>query len=176
MSTPTAPGSPAWRRISDRAATVETWVAAALLAVLTLILLTQVFSRYVLDRPLGWTDELARFVFVWLVFIGSAALASENRHIAVTYFTDKLARSSQPWAVRLAALIVVVATGVTGWAAVSFVRAVSPLNAPATGISMGIVYAASAVGLLLIALQMLPYVITGESDEESIEEMLEAAT
>lgn len=165
-----------WERWQRMLHNVETWVSVALLVFLTLILLAQVVSRYVFDQPLGWSDELARFTFVWLVFIGAAAMASENRHIAVTYFTDKLPPRLHTWAVRLAAAIFMVAAGVTAFKAVSFVQAVWPLNSPANGISMGIVYAASAVGFTLMALHMVPYVVTGETHEETLDEMLEAAT
>ena len=47
-------------------------VAALLLAALFLTFLVQVFSRYVMQTPFGWTLELSLILWVWLVFFASA--------------------------------------------------------------------------------------------------------
>ena len=54
-----------WLRSAERAAAI---VAAALVAALFLVLLAGVAGRYVLGRPLAWSDELAVVLFIWLVF------------------------------------------------------------------------------------------------------------
>ncbi len=63
--------------------------------ILLIVLLTaaQVFSRYILKNPLGWTEELVRFVFIWSIFMG-AVIASKNRqHIRVETFHKYLSNS-----------------------------------------------------------------------------------
>ena len=56
--------------------------------VLLIFLLTaaQVFSRFILNNPLGWTEELVRFVFIWSVFWGAVILSKERQHIRVEIF------------------------------------------------------------------------------------------
>ena len=49
----------------------------------------QVLSRYVLEAPLPWTEELARFLLVWVAFLGSASVARRKMHIAVEFFSNK---------------------------------------------------------------------------------------
>ncbi|MFZ5942612.1 MAG: TRAP transporter small permease [Bacillota bacterium] len=70
--------------------------------ILTLIVITvmtvsaflQVIFRYVFAYPLIWTEEVARFMFVWLTFLGSAAAIRTKNHIAmdllVNFFPQKM--------------------------------------------------------------------------------------
>lgn len=50
----------------------------------------QVFSRYVLNNPLTWTSELARFLFIWLVFLSSSIVFRDRQHLSVDYFVKML--------------------------------------------------------------------------------------
>lgn len=49
----------------------------------------QVLSRYVLEAPLPWTEELARFLLVWVAFLGSASVTRRKMHIAVEFLSSK---------------------------------------------------------------------------------------
>jgi len=62
------------------------------LLVLALVIVTflQVFYRYVLARPLHWTDEAARYIFVWLCMLGAAVAVRRNAHVSLDYFALKL--------------------------------------------------------------------------------------
>jgi TRAP-type C4-dicarboxylate transport system permease small subunit len=68
-----------WLRSAEQAAA---YVAAALVAALFLVLLAGVGGRYVLGRPLAWSDELAVVLFVWLVFWTGAFVLSMREHVA----------------------------------------------------------------------------------------------
>ena len=49
---------------------VEKWVMIALVSLLITVTFLQVFSRYVLRNPFFWTEELARFLFIYVCMIG----------------------------------------------------------------------------------------------------------
>lgn len=68
---------------------IET-VAALLLCVATVVTLVQVVFRYGLNHSLPWPEEMARWAFVWLVFLGSAMLVRRGRHIAIDLFAGML--------------------------------------------------------------------------------------
>ena len=70
---------------------VET-VAAALLLSTVVIALIQVFCRYVLNNSLSWPEEMAKFAFVWFVFLGAAMVTRRSRHIVI----DLVPRSLSP--------------------------------------------------------------------------------
>lgn len=163
-----------YRRFKDWVTRTETVMAVALLVMLYLLLIAQVFFRYVLSSPLGWTEELARFTFVWLVFMGSALLAAKNSHIVVTFIADLFGRSVSTWVIRAAALIVTAAAAVVAWTSLDFVQATTNLLSPGIGVPMAYVYAAPAIGFLLVALHSLEFVITGRdpADSEDITEVV----
>lgn len=68
----------------------EQYLAGGLIAALFLVLNLQIFTRYVLGSPLSWTEEVARYLFVWMVFIGSAAAMLDRSHVAIEMFVDAL--------------------------------------------------------------------------------------
>jgi TRAP-type C4-dicarboxylate transport system permease small subunit len=65
-------------------------LTVTLLLLLNLVVGLQVFSRYVLNHSLSWSEELARYMFIWLVFTSAAIVLRKDRHIQVTAFVDKL--------------------------------------------------------------------------------------
>lgn len=56
-------------------------IAAALLAALFVTFLLQIFSRYVMAAPFGWTLELCLTLWIWLVFFGNAFVVRERDHV-----------------------------------------------------------------------------------------------
>lgn len=61
-----------------------------------------VFTRYVLGEQAKWTEELARFILVWVALLGGAVAFGTKGHLGVDYFVGKL----DPTARKLAAVIV----------------------------------------------------------------------
>ena len=64
----------------------EDWAAFALFWVMAAVVFYQVFTRYVMDDPAGWTEEIARYFLVAVVFVGAAMSVRKNNHIQVDYF------------------------------------------------------------------------------------------
>jgi TRAP-type C4-dicarboxylate transport system permease small subunit len=61
-----------------------------LLAVLVVFSSAQVFWRYVLNDPLTWTEEAARYTFVWLVFLATGAAFRDSKHMTADLFVSFL--------------------------------------------------------------------------------------
>ncbi|WP_223828066.1 TRAP transporter small permease [Vreelandella titanicae] len=80
---------------------------AALIGVITL----QIVSR-VLFTAVGWTEEVARFLLVWITFLAGTLAFQRGRHIAVTFVVDALPGRLRQIA-RIAALLVVLAFMIT---------------------------------------------------------------
>lgn len=59
-------------------------------AVLTLDVLWQVFTRFVLRKPCTWSEELAVFMIIWVALLGSAVALGRGAHLGVDYFVSKL--------------------------------------------------------------------------------------
>ena len=78
-------------------------VAAVLVVAEVAILLMGVVSRFVFDRPLVWSDELASLLFLWLAMIGAAIALSRGAHMRLSTVTAML---SPAWRLRFDALAV----------------------------------------------------------------------
>ncbi|RYE68949.1 MAG: TRAP transporter small permease subunit, partial [Oxalobacteraceae bacterium] len=87
-----APPQTVWLRgvaHGERLLALVTEVPAALLVVVEiLVLLSGVISRYVFHRPLGWTDELASMLFLWLAMLGAVIALRRSSHMRMTALVD----------------------------------------------------------------------------------------
>ena len=61
------------RRVAASLAAGVEHVCAALLAAMTTVILLGVTFRYVLEAPLAWSEELAKLLMLWIVFLGASA-------------------------------------------------------------------------------------------------------
>lgn len=113
-----------------------------------------VIFRYVLNDSLVWSEELARYLFIWIVFLGGAIGVRERSHIAVDVLRVRpgsrsrlaLERLAQAATLAFAALLVV-----PGW---RFVQVGMSNYSPALEIPMGLVYLAPVVGGGLIVVYL----------------------
>ena len=64
----------------------EAWVALVFFWALGLTVFTQFFTRYVLNDSAAWTEEIARYLLIAVVFIGAAVGVAKNNHIQVDFF------------------------------------------------------------------------------------------
>ncbi|HKK63386.1 MAG TPA: TRAP transporter small permease [Bacteroidales bacterium] len=64
----------------------------ALMSILVVDVLWQVFSRYVLSSPSSFTDELAGYLLIWVSLLGAAYVAGRQEHLAI----DLLLQRSKP--------------------------------------------------------------------------------
>jgi TRAP-type C4-dicarboxylate transport system permease small subunit len=76
-------------------------VAAALLAAMFLTFILQIFSRYVLVQPFGWTLEACLTLWVWIVFWGNAFVVRHDEHVTF----DVLYHAVRPGTRRIFALL-----------------------------------------------------------------------
>jgi len=144
-----------WLTVNRLLVRAESFVSAFFLVCLVALVLLHVFSRYLFETPLSWTEELARYAMIWLVFIAAAQITSGDGHIVITLVD----RFSSPLALKLfvilSRLTVFSACALLlpgGWRLVTTMMRVS---APASGIPLGYIYLAGLVGLFLIGVHSL---------------------
>lgn len=65
-------------------------VLAAMLSVLVFTVGANVVGRFVFNSSLAWADELSRFVFIWVIFLGAALAYFRDEHISVNILEEKL--------------------------------------------------------------------------------------
>jgi C4-dicarboxylate transporter DctQ subunit len=65
-------------------------LSALVLGAAVILVGLQVFLRYIFNSPLAWVEEVGRYLFIWSVFLGTAAALAEDRHIRITALIDRL--------------------------------------------------------------------------------------
>ena len=84
-----------WKNIKHFTATSLGWVAIAVFLVLVIDVLLGVFTRKILGDQVRWTEELARFLLVWIAFLGGAIAYLDDKHLGVDLLVDRIDPSAR---------------------------------------------------------------------------------
>jgi TRAP-type transport system small permease protein len=145
------------QRIQDgvaRLAVVNRAIATVLFALLTAVVALQVFSRFVIHAPLIWSEEVARFLFFWVVLLGAAISVKDRRHFVLDVTGGRISGGPAlrflldivPDVCVLGFSVLLLVEG-TGYAHVGVFRTASN-----SGVNMALVYAAIPTFALLSAI------------------------
>jgi TRAP-type C4-dicarboxylate transport system permease small subunit len=66
------------------------WLCALILGILVLDVGLGVFGRYVIELPVTWTEELARYLMIWAALLAVSSGVARREHVAVTALLDRL--------------------------------------------------------------------------------------
>ena len=128
----------------------------------------QVFARYILGDPPAWTEEVARYIFTWQIFLGAALAFGRGSHIVVDAVMAMLGqKASRIFATLsyLASLALMIPLVKFGFA---MVELTSNTWATASGVNIGVVYAAlpvgAAIGSLYLVLNLVHVVRGGDPE------------
>ncbi len=73
------------------------WILVAIMAAMTINVLWQVFSRFILGSPSSFTEELARYMLIWIGILGAAYVAGQKMHLAIDLLLTKLKGKSKTY-------------------------------------------------------------------------------
>lgn len=120
----------------------------------------QVFTRYVMNDPLFWTEEMVRYTTVWLTFVGAAAASLYGDHMDMNLFAEVKNPRFQAWHQACLQGIVLVFCVLIIWQGTKFCLLNGMQTAPATGLRMVWVYGATVVGGVLLAIVTVFKIVT----------------
>jgi TRAP-type C4-dicarboxylate transport system permease small subunit len=144
------------KRLAVVAGRVTDVLAIVLFVAMFSCVLAQVVFRYFLGSPLTWSDELARYLFVWCAFLGWAIAARRRSHLAVTIARERMSPRAQAALALVGALAALAFATVLVWHGVRIAGRNWDVEATALALTMGVVYAivplaALAVGCYAVA-------------------------
>ena len=132
-------------------------IATILLSVMTLLVLYQVFTRYVLNSPAAFTEELVRYFLFWTGFIGAAYAFITREHMCLVLFRDSLSpQKKRILMIAIDALILVFATFVITVGGFKLSLSAIKVFSALLGIPRSLVYAMAPIsGLFIIVAQII---------------------
>jgi TRAP-type transport system small permease protein len=129
----------------------EDWLAVGLFWVLGLVVFYQFFTRYALNDSASWTEEIARYLLIGVVFIGAAVSVRRNNHIQVDFCYRLVPRwLARTMATAVDAVRVVFLLGACALT-VQLMARIGSSRMAVVDLPMGIVYAAVLLGFALMA-------------------------
>ena len=130
-------------------------VVGIMFIAVVVLTIVQVFCRFALDRPLVWSEELARFILVWMTMLGTPVLCYENTHLAITEFVEGMPSRMQALVRIVMNLIVLFLFAAILYASPKLLRASAHIRSGALEISFAYWRAAAPVGCLLMTFYTL---------------------
>ncbi len=140
---------------------LEEFFIIPLMFAMSIIIFIQVIMRYVFQNSLTWSEELARYMFVWLVYFAVSFTARREKHIRIDAAINLYPKKIRPYIEILSEIIVlafsvfIAITGVTVFQKITWSGQISP----ASGLPMQFVYVAPLVGFVLTAIRQIECII-----------------
>ena len=135
-------------------ANFEKWLSYFFIVIMALAVLLQLFSR-LLGQPLAWGEEVARYAYVWLAFIGAPYVVLTRGHIQVNFFIQKLPLNTQK-VIQILTNIVIILSVI--WILPSaFSHSVEQWKnlSPAMQLPTFILYISFPIGMSLVAIRLV---------------------
>ncbi|TRC13585.1 TRAP transporter small permease [Mannheimia haemolytica] len=134
-------------------------LVVVILSAMSILVFVNVVLRYGFNSSISVTEEVSRYMFVWLAFLGAVLAFSENQHVKVTMLTDKLS----PTARNILSVVTDLAMLFCCYLIVdgSWIQFNLNLNnfAPISGLPQGITFLASTVAGVLIGLLIIARIV-----------------
>jgi TRAP-type C4-dicarboxylate transport system permease small subunit len=128
------------------------YFAAFLLLAMVAIVFANVFCRFVLNASIAWSEEVARFLFLWIVFLGSFFAFVTNEHLGLDLIVNAVSERTAKWMNVARDLLVIFSIGVVTVGGYSITKDNWDWLSPAISIPYGYVN-------IIVPLTMAPMLI-----------------
>lgn len=139
-------------RISEKAVRIA---LVGVVAAMTVIIILQVFLRYLFLFSLSWSEEVARYLMIWASFLGASLAVKYGLHIGVEFLVNRIAagpKRAVTLAAKLSMLFFLVLFTIGG---VQVAWALRDQDSPALLFSMFYAYLSAPVGGVFMMIQLL---------------------
>ncbi|HOP47497.1 MAG TPA: TRAP transporter small permease [Desulfobacteraceae bacterium] len=129
------------------------------LSAMAVAVFMQVLFRYILQLPLFWTEEFARYCLIWASLLGAAIALKRKQHIAVTFFLEHFPQRLAGVLTFAAHISVALILGVMTFGGFKLVLVTSSQISPALRIPMAVPYLALPVGSLVMLIHIISFIL-----------------
>ena len=154
-------------KLSDVVNTVAEYFCAIALGVMSIVVFAQVVFRLT-SGSLPWSEELARYLMIYMVYVGTSIGIKRNSHIAVEVIMDRSPAKAQKVVEVLVDQLMMAAFGILCYYGMKIVNITMMQKSPAMQIKMGYIYLSMVLGgalMLLHCLNNMINTITGYKPE-----------
>ncbi|MGI6449153.1 MAG: TRAP transporter small permease [Desulfitobacteriia bacterium] len=138
------------QKISKYADRIVGSMIIATFSIMIICCVLQVFTRYVLNSSLSWTEELARYTFIWANLLAASFCIKTNSHARVTVIFDALPTSIQRIFISVTQVLIMGMAGVMIVQGLKLAAMTQNQLSPAIGLHVSLVYLAIPVSGIFI--------------------------
>jgi len=131
------------------------WMLFLLMAGMVVVIAAQVWYRFVMNDPLDWSEEMGRYLFVWISFMGAAAGVRYQMHLGIDIIEKLVSPAVYRFVVLLANLVIQVFLLVIIYWGFKILGVIRFQTSPSMGISMIYPYMAVPVGSFFMFINSL---------------------
>ena len=143
------------RRCIDIIDRIAIWLATLLSFVILFVTLDGVFFRFVLNDSLQWSDEVAVWCMIWMVWLGAISIMRKWDHVHIPVFLRMLPVAARMFFVPLAKILTLICLGVIVWYGIAVFQGSFHIRSPSTGVSTKWIKLAIPVGTAFMALCLI---------------------
>ncbi len=147
------------------------WLTVFSLGGMTLLITIQVVLRNLFNAPLAWSEELARYLFIWMTFIAGYLGARQNKHIGVAALQNALPPLGGRILRFLSFFICAVFFAIIVVATIQFWPRLMKQTSPAIEMPVAFVYFGMLLGALFMSIWYLLLAISSLSKEGNVPEL-----
>lgn len=137
------------------------WVLIILFFVMVIAVFLQVLFRFVLDQPLAWTEELARYLLIWITFLGAGYAMSVKAHPSIEVFFEKAGPAMRKVLMVLSTVLITFFFWQIIDHSLEFIQRSMLQTSPVLHLKMGLVYTVIPISSVLFVINLL-YVAMAE--------------
>ncbi len=138
---------------------LDAYFAGLMFAITMVLVVVNVFTRYLFNFIIPWGEEVATSCFVYTVFVGAAWCLRTRQHVGVDLLVDRLPEKVQKLVHLLTDIIILVLNSYVTYLSVLFIRSSKAKTMPIMKISVNYLYAALTIGFGLMAIYSLVHCI-----------------
>ncbi len=159
------------KKILDGYCRLLEWVVAGLLATMVVLVLGNVVMRYVFNSGITISEELSRWMFVWLTFLGAIVALHEHGHLGSDMLVSQLGVTGKKVLLVVGHALMLYITWLLFSGSWSQVQINMDVEAPVSGLSVGIFYAVGlvfSVSAAVILVRNLWLALSGQLSEQDL--------
>jgi len=138
------------------------FLTATVMGILVIVVTWQVITRFIMNNPSSWTEELAIYLLIWVGLLGAAVALNRKAHLGIDYFVGKL--SEKPYLLtQLFVFFCIAGFSITvlfiGGLKLVTINLINNQTSPALGIKVAYIYLAVPISGFFIALYSIEFFI-----------------
>ncbi len=159
------------KTIGIRVAEMMKYLTAIMLATMAILVFGNVLMRYFLNSSVTWAEEVSRFVFIWMIFLGAIIAFKDNEHLGVDTIVSRLSLRGRRRLFVVNSLIILATMALTLHGSIGLRILNTDQSSPAIGLPYAYIYSSGiviSIGIGLIAIYRIVMLITGRLNDEDL--------